>query len=293
MDYVWYNIFYLMTFIFVLVANSMLIYGFHKTSRPFTIVTKLFIYLSICEVAMITCILTAGVVLFVEGYTNHNLFIVLFLLIYLLTFSDLLIFWTISFLRFLSIYKPMYRFKTRTVNTILVSEIVASLLAAVTIIAVFIKRDVSFTEMAPLYSNIKLCAQLVLTFMILSLNMSSVILLRGSTNSKAQQATDNVSNNGMVIKQKKKATTTLLSITIILLVCSIPLTCLSFFKLDDFMRLGNGYMLLAVSFQCLQFTSYGINSLIVILRTKNLSKFYKIRCCLPNQECSNVELRMS
>ena len=37
-------------FLFILTSNLMLIYGFHKTSRPFTIVTKLFIYLSLIDI---------------------------------------------------------------------------------------------------------------------------------------------------------------------------------------------------------------------------------------------------
>ena len=36
--------------VFVLTTNLMLIYGFYKTSRPFTIITKLFIYLSLADV---------------------------------------------------------------------------------------------------------------------------------------------------------------------------------------------------------------------------------------------------
>ena len=38
--------------VFVLTTNLMLIYGFYKTSRPFTIITKLFIYLSMVDIVM-------------------------------------------------------------------------------------------------------------------------------------------------------------------------------------------------------------------------------------------------
>ena len=46
---------YIFLKVFVLTSNLMLIYGFYKTSRPFTLINKLFIYLSLVDIAYISC----------------------------------------------------------------------------------------------------------------------------------------------------------------------------------------------------------------------------------------------
>ena len=224
-------ILYSVTLAFVLVTNSMLIYGFHKTSRPFTIVTKLFIYLSISEVAMVTCIFADSIVLNSKTYSilkliTSNLFISTFM------YNDILVFWTISSLRLLSIYKPMCRVKTRTITRILVVELLTSFSFTATLSGIYIALELKFDSVIELMKNLRLGTFLVTILINLSLNMSSLILLRRSTNLKAQEATDNVSNNTMVIKQKKKATTTLLFITIFQLICNLPITCINFIKME-------------------------------------------------------------
>ena len=43
---------YFLLMAFVVTSNLMLIYGFYKTSRTFTIITKLFIYLSLVDIVL-------------------------------------------------------------------------------------------------------------------------------------------------------------------------------------------------------------------------------------------------
>ena len=102
------------TFTFVLTSNFMLIYGFYKTSRPFTIITKLFIHLSISEEMFILSMLFNMIVSQINGVVIRLHYIIFFAILYLTLMISLFIFWTISFLRFLSIYKPMYQIETRT-----------------------------------------------------------------------------------------------------------------------------------------------------------------------------------
>ena len=97
------------TFTFVLISNFMLIYGFYKTSRPFTIITKLFIYLSISEEMFILSMLFNMVVSEINGVVTRLHYIIFFATLYLTLIISLFTFWIISFLRFLSIYKPMYQ----------------------------------------------------------------------------------------------------------------------------------------------------------------------------------------
>ena len=102
-----YASFYSVTVVFILTTNLMLIYGFCKTSRPLTIITKLFIYLSVVDMMFMSVLITIFIVskteidpISLEAITNAS--------IYFVFLMDTFIFWTISFLRFLSINKPIY-----------------------------------------------------------------------------------------------------------------------------------------------------------------------------------------
>ena len=271
-------IYYTVTFLFVLVANSMLIFGFYKTSRPFTIVTKLFIYLSICEVVQILCLTFVSVAMTMELSRGFSLedhwYKFCHFIIYPSVLMASLIFWTISFLRFLSIYKPMYRVKTQTVHKILMVELLICFLLAILIVLVYI-----FTREETAQQIVALGLPFVLIFMNLTLNLLSLILLRRSTNSKARKATDNVSNNTMVIKQKKTALKTLLLITIVQVACISPYAILT---LISFSQAMNGFNMFAF-LQSLHLSNTGINSLIVILRTKHLREFYRLSCFPRNR----------
>ena len=110
-----YLILYGTTLIFVITSNLMLIYGFYKTSRPFTITTKLFIYLSMVDIALVSCYVMDSGVVISGGLVTRFHFILFFAAVYAILVIDLFIFWTISFLRFLSIYKPMYRINTESI----------------------------------------------------------------------------------------------------------------------------------------------------------------------------------
>ena len=275
-------------FLFVLVANSMLIYGFHKTSRPFTIVTKLFIYMSICDTIMVSFYLLSYAIFIIGNHIDEVYYAVARTVYYWIEFTNLFLFWTISFLRFLSIYKPMYRFETGIVNKILVIEILVTFFSATLILTLFTILGLSLGNMMRLNREVTLGKQLTMLFTNLSLNMSSVILLRRSTNSKARQATDNVSNNTMVIKQKKKALHTLILITICQALCNIPLACYLLFEAELYSG-AKGFFTMTC-FHCIQLSYHGFNSLIIISRTKSLRKFYRIQCCKKNHgRSSNIE----
>ena len=266
--------FYAVTLIFVLTSNLMLIYGFYKTSRPFTIITKLFIYLSFMDLTFL--VISIIIYIFPEDKLNPKLFVALsislFSSIYLM---DMFIFWTISFLRFLSIYKPMYRVKTRKVYNALMVEFLISFLYGVAVFWIY--NSISFTKLISINYTVTVTTQLLMNSMNLFLNASSLIILRRSIDSKAQQKGDEVLANEMVIKRKKMALNTLLLITIVQLSCTLPLTLFLF----TFRVLLNNQFNVFRFFQCLQISSFGFNSMIVILRTKNLREFYKRKISFP------------
>ena len=95
---------YISLSVFVLTSNLMLIYGFYKTSRPFTIITKLFIYLSMVDIAYHLLYITNMALLELLGLLLSCW--VIYLYSFLLQFVNILglsIFATISFLRHWSV----------------------------------------------------------------------------------------------------------------------------------------------------------------------------------------------
>ena len=82
--------------------------------------------------------------------------------------------------------------------------------------------------------------------------------------------------NQGAIKRKKKALNTLLIITFVQLGCTISLPLMSILS---GLWGSNIKFEVFVFCQCLLASSFGFNSLIVILRTKNLREFYRRKCC--------------
>ena len=131
----------------------------------------------------------------------------------------------------------------------------------------------TLNEFEKLSSKVETSLGSMVILITLSLNMSSFIILKRSTNLKACQKEDNVLGNPMVVKRKKMALNTLLLITIVQLVCTLPKTCMLLFDLDFFLE----YDFVLTIINCLQLCNFGIDSLIIILRTKNLREFYRLK----------------
>ena len=268
--------FSMVTIVFILTSNLMLIYGFYKTSRSLTIVTKLFIYLSKTD---ITFILVMVVLFFVKkSGLNPRLFNALTNgLLYSIFIMDMLIFWTISFLRFLSIYKPMHRVKTRRIHIALLVDFLISFLAANTIFWTF--NSITSARVQSINFVLAIIILFGAILMNLALHVASLIILRRSTSSKANQKGHNVLRNQSVIKRNKKALNTLLLITVVQLFCLIPLPLMVI--ISGIWKINTKFNVFGFC-QCLQASSFGFNSLIVILRTKNLREFYRKKfCCFP------------
>ena len=278
------------TFTFIVITNSMLIYGFHKTSRPFTTTTKLFIYLSLCEISLISCVFLSG---FLFASESRITYMIIFGSIYFCLFMDLFIFWTISFLRFISILKPLYPIENKTVNRILLLDIFISLLFPSAVIFIFIITDATAIGMLDINGKLTIGIQFALVFVNLSINVSSLVILRqrspSSSSYLAQQRESTTKQQQPaplppgVSQKKKKALNTLLLMTILFIVCAVPDTIL---YLIDFNSLLTFIAIIYPLCQCIQMSNFGINSLIIILRTKKLRAFYVMKfrqvCCWLN-----------
>ena len=86
-------------------SNLMLIYGFYKTSRPFTIITKLFIYLSLVDIEFAFNLMIISIIL--QPFTQYLHIYAIITTSQFLYFVGLDIFATISFLKYWSIKKPL------------------------------------------------------------------------------------------------------------------------------------------------------------------------------------------
>lgn len=262
------------TSVFLLTSNLMLIYGFCKTNRTFKTVTKLFIYLSTVDIAFMMVMSALYIVLkvakldrkFFDALTNASMFSIFIM--------DTFIFWTISFLRFLSIYKPIYQVKTRMVHIALLIELFISFLAAIAIFWIYNSVPAARLKSIDfIFSITILFAAIIINLL---LNILSLIILKRSTNSKTHQKRDDVLRNQGAIKRKKRALNTLLIITVVQLGCTISLPLMAILS----GLLGSNIKFNVFVFcQCLLASSFGFNSIIVILRTKYLREFYTKKCC--------------
>ena len=271
---------YNITFLFVLTTNLMLIYGFYKTSRPFTIVTKLFICSSGYQIASALCYMVYSILVLLapKGSITHFHFIIFFAFTYMILISEVLVFWTISYLRKMSIAKPMKLIKARTIYKILMIELITGFLAAIGIMIGYHSSNLTNQELFE--TNYKLMNGInsAMTWSSFSLNISSLTILRRLSNLEAQKNKgDDVSRNQLVIKRNRIALNTLLLITVACFVCSLPSTCLAYIQFDFLLQYNLETIM--VICQCLQISGFGITSLIIISRTKNLREYYKLKFC--------------
>jgi len=113
---------------FSLISNTSLIYILYKDCRPLSITKKLFIYLSIVDLLAALVMETGKVyVVYAPQHTTCPFMNKLFAFGNFLTAYSIIIFGTISILRFLSIKKPLFQITNRLVYAILLVEVLLSI----------------------------------------------------------------------------------------------------------------------------------------------------------------------
>ena len=214
---VYFAIPYGATFLFILISNMMLIYGFHKTSRPFTIVTNIFIYLSMVDIVL-------GSTKFFysfQSFLNIDLpcFVEL-LQIMVMQFSYFLgicVFGTISFLRYWSIKKPLHSFDTRNILIVLAIEIVICILLVASTVFLF-----TILEKDPMII-MRLSKSVPFTNLIAILFIVCVNTLSYKNLKSFKNDVDNIQRR----KRNSKAITCLLVITAFYVICLLPMLILT------------------------------------------------------------------
>ena len=259
--------------IFVLTSNFMLIYGFYKTSRPFTIITKLFIYLSLVDITSNLVLISYISSTLLDLLTCLAVFFI-FACIQFVYLLCILIFATISFMRYWSIKRPLYPIDANRIIFVSIVQVIISGIIGAGFIALFYFQ-VSYEQIIYVNYAVPVSQFLAVSF-VLSVNFMSYKKL------KSMERINGLSNNGEnTLTQRQKtlseANTCLLYITVFYILCPLPLFTATLFGIERLLGYSWGFYLF-ISTQILNMSNGGINSLIVILRTKNLREFYRIKC---------------
>ena len=282
---------YFLLMAFVTTSNLMLIYGFYKTSRPFTIITKLFIYLSLVDIVMITSKTSYAVYLFLDSNIpclTIQITVVLMEFTYLLGIA---IFATISFLRYWSIKKPLNVIETSRILIILIIQvIVCGLLAGSFLVMIYLELNPH--DIIKINYAIPVLQFLAISF-VLSVNILSYKNLK-STKSMTELLANVENTPPPRRKTLSEAITCLLYITTFYILCPLPMFIFSLIGVDIIISYNWGFYLFIFT-QILYLSNTGINSVIVIVRTKKLREFYKIKCCKPkvNSNAQNHGIEMA
>lgn len=259
---------------FVLTSNLMLIYGFYKTSRPYTIITKLFIYLSFVDIGLNLVVSIYIYLTMLESLPCFAVFI-MFSLIHFMNYLETSLFATISFLRYQSIRRPLHLFDKRYIVIVLIGQFIFCGILGWSFISLFY-FDLSSEQMVNTNYAVPVLQFLTVSF-VLSVNLMSYKRLKSM-----KKMTGFTNNVGVTLTQRQKimseANKCLLYITAFYLICPLPLFIVSIFGLERLLGSSWGYYIF-VFIYVFYLSNGGINTLIFILRTKNLREFFREKCC--------------
>ena len=270
-DFVRLFISHISTIVFVLTTNLMLIYGFYKTSRPFTIITKLFIYLSMVDIAYILL----RTFYMAQGFLNLKLpCLMVYIVIVFMEFTyttGIVTFATISFLRYWSIKKPLHTINTsRIIFVLIVQAVFLGLLSGSLLIGVYFHEPQELIDINYIHPITLFLA----TAFVLTVNITSYKKLKSME--RINGFSDNVEDTSTQRqKSLSEANTCLLYITVFYIICPLPLFIANL-VLDQLLSFNWGFYLFTFT-QMVNMTNPGINSLIAIMRTKNLREFYETK----------------
>ena len=210
--------------VFVILANSMLIFGLYKINKKLTLSNKLFVYLSFIDVLMVTAsFVNSNLIHFIINPTCDMIF---YLVTATITFNLLSfqIFWTISTIRYLSIKKPLLQINVWFVNLALLLEVLFAF--------VFGFCHILSVKMSSFFNVIVLmCIFLfyALSFpFVITLNMKACYSLKlCQRRSKNWEIDSSGIDTSTTSKRKQEAAKTLVMISFSYSICNLPLLLLS------------------------------------------------------------------
>ena len=272
--------------IFVLVTNLLLIIGFYKKRRPFSVTTRLFIALSI--VGMVKACQFAVTVSESTGVFTNNCqqYFGLLAFNHFVFSLDIIIYCTISILRYFSIRDPLggNRLCRRKLKWILLVEFLFCALHGVVMFFVYQEFKAQFIERFTI--GITVFFILLLVF-VLSVNLLSYKhinrpnrMLETESKKEAVGTDDEFSKiAGAKMKKKRHSLKTLIIITSLYWICYLPFTVLMVLQSSPYQIHPTDQPLVYFALVSLSVVNVGFNSLVIILRTRSIRECFSVKFC--------------
>ena len=276
----------IMAIIFIIATSSMLIYGLVKTNKLLSITSKIFIYISICD-------LVNGFIVIPIQLLNMALKLpcllavtqdILHVIIISMSLYTLI---TLTVLRYIAINNPLRKIKNRTVHIVLFIGLMLSIANASAYFYTSHKQELLILMGILLF----LIAVIIMTFLMVSISLN--IILRRSLRKRSCAIKKSIRSK-MHMVSKEKATTTLLILLVVILICYLPTVIATGYTAYHILAKNENYYL--VWHRSARWSTYvyslasGFNSLVYMLRTKSIRKFYAttFRCNSHSLGCLNV-----
>jgi len=284
--------------VFVLVSNTMLVYGLYKTNKQLSLTKRLFIYLSTVDI-LATCI---GVVSLTIIFYTKNISclgnVILASIANGLNLFSFEIFLNISILRYLSVIRPFSQIQTSHQRGILLLELIGA--CSISTAYFFIMKNVTLKSSA----SIQFATGGVFLIWIGAISTINVLAYKAihhmlkKRNNRKNKKMDEISMKQHDSRQltvvlntspnendqrKKAAVVTLIIITVSYLVCNLPITIYAFYSaIQTYRYLTDLELLIDINpiqlvllLHYIQLLNAGLNATIYILRSKELREFYK------------------
>jgi len=276
-----------------MISNIMLIYGLYKTNRKLTLTKKLFVYLSCVDLILIIVSFAITTAIYYGNSLSYDILIALTSTSISLGLLSFEIFWTICYIRYLSIKKPFLQINGLYATLALLLELLCTISYG---IAYFISTKQRNIKSMMALNVFMLSVYLFGLPFVLTLNLKACKTLHFCRTQSIGTSSniEEIVNNGMnpAAKYKENAAKTLFIVSIFYLICNLPLSLFTFLKtLEE--ALGK----FTLSPNHVEYRNYilwvmlintGINATIYILRIKEIRCFYKSILQWFLQSCINI-----
>lgn len=256
-------------FFFINILNILLIIALMKTNKTSTVTTKLFIYLSFCD--LITGLVTLPTQMIVMGLgQSTSCFLIGFQTFFgafppLQSMSTI---FTMSLFRFISINKPLKQISNKSLYIILTGHFCISV-----IISLWYLRNILVQQIGHGMGYFLVAATCYI-FLVIGSSVTMNIFLHFKLK-KERKVSFNIGFTQSTRRQKN-AIMTLIILTSILIICYLPnMIAYSLVGHSILTNTPNPYRRLTPITGFLMLTNSGFNSLAYILRTKKIRAYLK------------------
>ena len=266
---------------FVLTTNLLLIWSFYKKSRPFSVTTRLFIVLAVIGIVKafqfaMTVAESAGVFM-----TTCDQFFGLLAFNHFIFSLDVAVYCTISILRYLSIRYPLGG--KHLPKFVLPVELFFCFIHGVAMFFIYQKVKAQyildrFTIGFSVFFSLILMLVLVVNLLSYThLNRTNSVLEKEKNNRDSASSTGNDNTTQQSVKRKQHAIKTLFILTSLYWICYLPFTITMVLQSSTLQINITEKPLVLVTLVSLSMVNGGLNSLVIIIRTKNLRECFSLK----------------